>query len=58
MMGPSEAVGPPEAEKKAAQGVRAGDVGAPVTPELRAPPVGKRKKKLWMMKIHLDLLEP
>jgi hypothetical protein len=46
-----EGSAPCEAEKEAVHGVAAADMGAPATPGVMAPPVGKKKGKLWMMEI-------
>jgi hypothetical protein len=46
-----------EAKKEAAREIKAGDMGAPGTPGVEAPPFRKRKKH-WMMEIHVDLLAP
>jgi hypothetical protein len=52
---------PSEAEKEDAHGVRAGYVGAPVTPGVMAHRRKERererkKENLWMMVMHRDLL--
>jgi hypothetical protein len=53
-----EGLTPFEAEKEAAYGVGAGNVGAPTTLDSFAPTIEMKKDRKRLMLVHLDRLEP